>query len=140
MFHDSLLIFLIIVLICYALLYCRFLGCKVSFVPIDQGAVKGNNIANTSCRDVWTEYNDMGVSGIKAVADYKVYTANDIIDLLHYVAPKMMARGDAHYSYGIADDLNDPKYQHYRYWSNPLETKYNSSHLYSLSNIILYYG
>lgn len=88
-----------------------------------RGAVKGSNIANTSCRDVWTEYNDMGVGGIKAVADYKVYTTDDVIDLLHFVAPKMMARGDAQFSYGIADDLNDPKYQHYKYWSNPLETK-----------------
>jgi len=34
-----------------------------------------------------------------------------------------MQRGSAHFSYGIADDLDDPKYQHYKYWSNPLETK-----------------
>lgn len=65
----------------------------------------------------------MGIPGIKAVADYKVYTAGSILDLLHYVAPKMMKRGDAHYSYGIADDLDDPKYNHYKYWSNPLETR-----------------
>ncbi|KAL2899647.1 Phospholipid:diacylglycerol acyltransferase 1 [Bienertia sinuspersici] len=71
-----------------------------------RGAVKGSNVANKSCRDVWTEYHDMGVGGVKAVADYK-----------------MMSRGDVHYSYGIADDLSDPKYQHYKYWSNPLETK-----------------
>ncbi|XP_010685335.2 phospholipid:diacylglycerol acyltransferase 1 [Beta vulgaris subsp. vulgaris] len=88
-----------------------------------RGAVKGSNVANTSCRDVWTEYHDMGVGGVKAIADYKAYTADDIVDLLHYVAPKMMARGDAQFSYGIADDLDDPKYQHYKYWSNPLETK-----------------
>lgn len=88
-----------------------------------RGAVKGSNVANTSCRDVWTEYHDMGVGGIKAVADYKVYTASEILDLLHFVAPKMMARGDAQFSYGIAEDLDDPKYQHFKYWSNPLETK-----------------
>eukprot|EP00258_Populus_trichocarpa_P002837 XP_002303252.3 phospholipid:diacylglycerol acyltransferase 1 [Populus trichocarpa] len=86
-------------------------------------AVKGQSIANTSCRDVWTEYHDMGFGGIKAVAEYKVYTAGSILDLLHFVAPKMMERGSAHFSYGIADDLDDPKYQHYKYWSNPLETK-----------------
>ncbi|KAG2279184.1 hypothetical protein Bca52824_061739 [Brassica carinata] len=34
-----------------------------------------------------------------------------------------MARGAAHFSYGIADDLDDPKYDHPRHWSNPLETK-----------------
>ncbi|GMH03789.1 hypothetical protein Nepgr_005628 [Nepenthes gracilis] len=86
-------------------------------------AVKGSNIANGTCRDVWTEYHDMGVQGIKAVAEYKVYTAGDILDLLHFVAPKMMARGDAHFSYGIAGNLDDPKYENYKYWSNPLETK-----------------
>ncbi|CAK9177107.1 unnamed protein product [Ilex paraguariensis] len=88
-----------------------------------RGAIKGNNLANTTCRDVWTEYHDMGIGGVKAVADYKVYTAGSILDLLHFVAPKMMKRGGAHFSYGIADDLGDPKYGHYKYWSNPLETK-----------------
>lgn len=87
-----------------------------------RGAVKGNNLGNTTC-DVWTEYHDMGIEGINAVADYKVYTATSIIDLLYFVAPKMMVRGSAHFSYGIADDLDDPKYDHYKYWSNPLETK-----------------
>ncbi|KAK9275383.1 hypothetical protein L1049_022647 [Liquidambar formosana] len=88
-----------------------------------RGAFRGNNLANTTCHDVWTEYNDMGVGGVKAVADYKVYTSGSILDLLHFVAPKMMMRGDAHFSYGIADNLDDPKYEHYKYWSNPLETK-----------------
>ncbi|CAA6664245.1 unnamed protein product [Spirodela intermedia] len=86
-------------------------------------AIKGNNFAaaNASC-DVWNEYHEMGWGGIKAVADYKVYTASSILDLLHFVAPKMMQRGGTHFSYGIADDLSDPKYQHYKHWSNPLET------------------
>uniref|UniRef100_A0A0E0M1T4 phospholipid:diacylglycerol acyltransferase n=1 Tax=Oryza punctata TaxID=4537 RepID=A0A0E0M1T4_ORYPU len=90
-----------------------------------QDAVKGNNIAhsNTSCRDIWTEYHELGWGGIKAVADYKVYTAGSIIDLLRFVAPRMMQRGSVHFSYGIADNLDDPKYGHYKYWSNPLETK-----------------
>lgn len=85
-------------------------------------AVKGSNVANHTCRDIWTEYHDMGFGGIKAVAEYKTYTAGDILDLLQFVAPKMMERGSAHFSYGIADNLEDPKYQHYKYWSNPLET------------------
>ncbi|EEF48026.1 phosphatidylcholine-sterol O-acyltransferase, putative [Ricinus communis] len=84
-------------------------------------AVKGNRVAN-NC-DIWTEYQEMGIGGIKAVADYKVYTAGSVIDLLHFVAPKLMARGDAHFSHGIADNLDDPKYEHYKYWSNPLETR-----------------
>ncbi|EXB29675.1 Phospholipid:diacylglycerol acyltransferase 1 [Morus notabilis] len=88
-----------------------------------RGAIKGSNVANTTCRDVWTEYHDMGLGGIRAVADHKVYTAESIIDLLYFVAPKMMARSSAHFSYGIADNLEDPKYSHYKYWSNPLETK-----------------
>ncbi|KAG6472541.1 phospholipid:diacylglycerol acyltransferase 1-like [Zingiber officinale] len=88
-------------------------------------AVKGNSVApsNSSCREIWTEYHELGWAGIKAVADFKVYTAGSVLDLLHFVAPKMMQRGSAHYSYGIADDLDDPKYMHYKYWSNPLETK-----------------
>ncbi|KAE7998492.1 hypothetical protein FH972_003033 [Carpinus fangiana] len=88
-----------------------------------RGAAKGNNLTNATKCDVWTEYQEMGIEGVKAVADYKVYTAGSILDLLHYVAPKLMARGDAHFSYEIADNLDDPKYDHYKYWSNPLETK-----------------
>ncbi|CAN1168777.1 Phospholipid:diacylglycerol acyltransferase 1 [Linum perenne] len=86
-------------------------------------ALKGQNVANTTCRDVWTEYHDMGLGGIKAVAEYKSYTAGSIVDLLRFVAPKMMDRGSCHFSYGIADNLDDPKYNHFKYWSNPLETK-----------------
>ncbi|KZV20755.1 phospholipid:diacylglycerol acyltransferase 1-like [Dorcoceras hygrometricum] len=88
-----------------------------------RGAIKGKNLANTTCRDVWTEYHDMGIGGVKAIADYKVYTADSILDMLQFVAPKMMKRGSAHFSYGIADDLDDKEYDHYKYWSNPLETK-----------------
>ncbi|XP_030488334.2 phospholipid:diacylglycerol acyltransferase 1 isoform X1 [Cannabis sativa] len=88
-----------------------------------RGAEKGNNLVNTTKCDVWTEYHEMGVGSVKAIADYKAYTVTEILDLLHFVAPKLMARGGAHFSYGIADDLKDPKYQHYKYWSNPLETE-----------------
>ncbi|XP_010534297.1 PREDICTED: phospholipid:diacylglycerol acyltransferase 1-like [Tarenaya hassleriana] len=88
-----------------------------------RGAVKGQSIPNITCRDLWTEYHEMGIGGIKAVAEHKLYTADTLIDLLNFVAPKTLARGTAHFSYGIADDLDDPKYRHYKYWSNPLETK-----------------
>ncbi|GKB99992.1 phospholipid:diacylglycerol acyltransferase 1-like protein [Tanacetum coccineum] len=91
---------------------------------VDFRAIKGNNLANKKCRDVWTEYHEMGLGGIKAIADYKSYTAGDLVDLLEFVAPKMMERGSVHYSHGLADDIDDPKYQHYKYWSNALETKY----------------
>ncbi|KAG2712823.1 hypothetical protein I3760_04G144200 [Carya illinoinensis] len=96
---------------------------EIKRVDFQQGAVKGNNLINTTKCDAWTEYQEMGIEGVKAVADYKVYTAGSILDLLHYVAPKLMARGDAHFSHGIADNLDDPKYEHHKYWSNPLETK-----------------
>ncbi|XWS17462.1 hypothetical protein CRYUN_Cryun33cG0069900 [Craigia yunnanensis] len=85
--------------------------------------VKGDKLGNLSNCDVWLEYHEMGNGDIKAVVDYKVYTAGSILDLLHFVAPKWMERGDAHFSYGIADNLDDPKYEHHKYWSNPLETK-----------------
>ncbi|KAA3468267.1 phospholipid:diacylglycerol acyltransferase 1-like [Gossypium australe] len=84
---------------------------------------KGDKLTNSSNCDIWLEYHEMGNRAIKAVADHKVYTAGSILDLLHYVAPKLMARGASHFSYGIADDLDDPKYDQYKYWSNPLETK-----------------
>ncbi|KAI9074296.1 hypothetical protein K1719_036888 [Acacia pycnantha] len=87
-----------------------------------RGVHKGRNLANSSQCDAWTEYHEMSLEGIKAVSDYKAYTADEIIDLLNFVAPKMMKRGDAHFSHGIADNLDDPKYKHYKYWSNPLET------------------
>ncbi|MBA0846023.1 hypothetical protein Goarm_022589 [Gossypium armourianum] len=70
---------------------------------------KGNKLTNSSNCDIWLEYHEMGNRAIKAVADHKVYTAGSILDLLHYVAPKLMARGASHFSYGIADDLDDPK-------------------------------
>ncbi|KAL4560065.1 hypothetical protein LXL04_032213 [Taraxacum kok-saghyz] len=85
--------------------------------------VKGNNLANRTCRDVWTEYHNMGLDGITAIPEYKAYTADDLLDLLEFVAPMMMQRGTTHYSHGLADDLDDPKYAHYKYWANPLETK-----------------
>ncbi|KDP33885.1 hypothetical protein JCGZ_07456 [Jatropha curcas] len=84
-------------------------------------AVKVNNPTN-SC-DIWTEYQEIGIEGIKAVAEYKIYTAGSTLDLLNFVAPKLMKRGGAHFSYGIAENLDDPKYKHYKYWSNPLETR-----------------
>ncbi|RDX58491.1 Phospholipid:diacylglycerol acyltransferase 1, partial [Mucuna pruriens] len=95
---------------------------KIEMVDF-RGSNKGHSVANTSCRDVWTEYQEMGFEGVRAIAEHKVYTADSILDLLNFVAPKMMARGSAHFSYGIADNLDDPKYNHYKYWSNPLETK-----------------
>ncbi|OVA19442.1 Lecithin:cholesterol/phospholipid:diacylglycerol acyltransferase [Macleaya cordata] len=79
--------------------------------------------SNSSCGDVWTEYDEMSRESIRAIAENKAYTARTLTDLLHFVAPKMMRRTEAHFSHGIADNLDDPKYSHYKYWSNPLETK-----------------
>ncbi|GLU10094.1 hypothetical protein SLE2022_269190 [Rubroshorea leprosula] len=59
-----------------------------------RNAVKGNEVANSSRCDVWTEYHEMGFEGIRAVADNKVYTAESILDLLHFVAPNLMAGGE----------------------------------------------
>lgn len=79
--------------------------------------------ANLSCGDAWTEYHDISWEAIQAVAEHKVYTTGSIVDLLRYVAPGMMQRGGTQFSYGVADDLSDPKYEHFKYWSNPLETR-----------------
>ncbi|KAJ4724968.1 Phospholipid:diacylglycerol acyltransferase 1 [Melia azedarach] len=77
----------------------------------------------SSCREVWTEYDEMSRESIRKVAEKKVYTARTLLDLLRFVAPKTMRRAETHFSHGIADNLDDPKYDHYKYWSNPLETK-----------------
>ncbi|QHO19354.1 hypothetical protein HN51_061976 [Arachis hypogaea] len=78
---------------------------------------------NTSTCYIWTEHHEMGVEEIRAVSHYKAYTADAVLDLLRFVAPKMMKPRDAHFSREIADNLDDPKYKHYKYWSNPLETR-----------------
>ncbi|XAR59686.1 Diacylglycerol O-acyltransferase [Bertholletia excelsa] len=75
------------------------------------------------CGEVMTEYDEMSRESIREVAENGVYTARSLIDLLRFTAPKMMRRAEAHFSHGIAENLDDPKYNHYKYWSNPLETK-----------------
>ncbi|KAL4356189.1 hypothetical protein AHAS_Ahas09G0061800 [Arachis hypogaea] len=50
---------------------------------------------NTSTCYIWTEYHEMGVEGIRAVSDYKAYTAHAVLDLLRFVVPTMMKSGDA---------------------------------------------
>ncbi|XP_073063147.1 putative phospholipid:diacylglycerol acyltransferase 2 [Primulina eburnea] len=76
-----------------------------------------------SCGEVWTEYDEVSRENVYQISENKVYTAKTLLDLLRAIAPKMMKRAEAHFSHGIADDLDDPKYGHYKYWSNPLETK-----------------
>ncbi|KFK33912.1 hypothetical protein AALP_AA5G076700 [Arabis alpina] len=78
---------------------------------------------STSCGEFWSEYNEMSQESIVKVADNTAYTATTVFDLLRFMAPQMMRRAEAHFSHGIADDLDDSKYEHYKYWSNPLETK-----------------
>lgn len=65
----------------------------------------------------------MSRESIRKVSKNKAYTVNTVLDLLRVVAPKMMQRMDGQFSHGIAEDLDDPKYAHHKYWSNPLETK-----------------
>ncbi|GAB2274668.1 Putative phospholipid:diacylglycerol acyltransferase 2 [Dionaea muscipula] len=77
----------------------------------------------TSCGEIWTEYDELRRETIREVAKNKAYTAKTVVSLFSHLAPKMMQRALAHFSHGIADDLDDPIYAHYKYWSNPLETK-----------------
>ncbi|XP_040993031.1 putative phospholipid:diacylglycerol acyltransferase 2 isoform X1 [Juglans microcarpa x Juglans regia] len=78
---------------------------------------------NSLCGEVWTEYDEMSRERIRKIAENKAYTARTLFDLLRSVAPKMMQRAEAHFSHGISENLDDPKYDHYKYWSNPLETR-----------------
>ncbi|GAB2263074.1 hypothetical protein Droror1_Dr00004071 [Drosera rotundifolia] len=77
----------------------------------------------TPCGDTWTEYDELSREIIRDVGGNKAYTAETVVDLFRHLAPKTMRRAEAHFSHGIADDLDDPKYEHYKFWSNPLETK-----------------
>ncbi|KAK1394404.1 hypothetical protein POM88_013460 [Heracleum sosnowskyi] len=78
--------------------------------------------SSASRGEFWTEYDEMSRENFWKIAENKVYTTTDLVDLLRYVAPKMMQRAEAHYSHGIAENLEDTKYNHHKYWSNPLET------------------
>ncbi|CAF1708178.1 unnamed protein product [Brassica napus] len=66
---------------------------------------------------------EMSRESILKLAENTAYTATTVLDLFRFIAPKMMRRAEAHFCHGIAEDLDDPKYGHYKYWSNPLETK-----------------
>ncbi|XP_022885454.1 putative phospholipid:diacylglycerol acyltransferase 2 isoform X1 [Olea europaea var. sylvestris] len=87
--------------------------------------MSNNSSSNSSaaCKGVWTEYDEMSRENIRIIAENKAYTMKSLLDLLRVIAPKMMKRAEAHFSHGIAENLDDPKYNHYKYWSNPLETK-----------------
>ncbi|GAV71713.1 LACT domain-containing protein [Cephalotus follicularis] len=78
---------------------------------------------NSSCGEVWTEYDEMSRESVRKIADNTAYTSRTLLDLFRFVAPKLMQRAEAQFSHGISDNLDDPKYDHYKYWSNPLETK-----------------
>ncbi|CAJ1979198.1 unnamed protein product [Sphenostylis stenocarpa] len=98
-------------------------SCPEEWNNYDQEISRGGNSATFNLSgDVWTSY-DMGRESIREDTKNRTYTARTVFDLLNFVTPKMMKRGEAHFSHGIAENLDDPKYSHYKYWSNPLETK-----------------
>ncbi|KAG0592410.1 hypothetical protein KC19_1G249900 [Ceratodon purpureus] len=76
----------------------------------------------TACGDVWTEYQELTWEDVEDIANREIFNADDLAEVLRKVAPKLMARGDENWSFDIADDPSDKKYDHYRYWANPLET------------------
>ncbi|OIW05843.1 hypothetical protein TanjilG_23629 [Lupinus angustifolius] len=94
--------------------------------PLDSEGIlwkSNSDTFNLSELLLWTEYDEMIRESIRKVGKKKVYTERTPFDLLNFVAPKMMKRAEAHFSHGIAENLDDPKYAHYKYWSNPLETR-----------------
>ncbi|CAA7025636.1 unnamed protein product [Microthlaspi erraticum] len=98
---------------------------NISATPDSRELSRVDNTSNgsTSCGDFWSEYSELSRESIVKVAENTAYTATTVLDLLRFIAPKMMRRAEAHFSHGIAEDLEDPKYEEYKYWSNPLETK-----------------
>ncbi|XP_059300394.1 putative phospholipid:diacylglycerol acyltransferase 2 [Lycium ferocissimum] len=95
---------------------------KLSSIDPKEFMYESVPISSTPCEELLTEYDGMSRESIKRVAENKAYTARTLIDLLRFVAPKTMQRAEAHFSHGLAENLEDPKYSHYKYWSNPLET------------------
>ncbi|CAM6085982.1 unnamed protein product [Calypogeia fissa] len=79
--------------------------------------------SNASCGDSWTEYQELNWVDIEEAAQKQVYTAETGLDLLRKVAPRLMKRADDNWGYGIADNPRDPKYNHFKYWANPLESE-----------------
>ncbi|OIT36012.1 PREDICTED: putative phospholipid:diacylglycerol acyltransferase 2 [Nicotiana attenuata] len=96
---------------------------QLSIIDSKEFVRKSTSRNSNTCGEVLTEYDEMSRKSIKKVAENQAYTATTLLDLLRFVAPKMMKRAEAHLSHGIAEDLDDPKYTHHKYWSNPLETK-----------------
>jgi phospholipid:diacylglycerol acyltransferase len=86
------------------------------------GSRNGKLHLNASCGDVWTEYQELSWDDVEDVANHDVYCADDLVGLMERVAPKLMVHGEENWGFGLADNLDDPKYQHFRHWSNPLET------------------
>ncbi|KAF3639745.1 Phospholipid:diacylglycerol acyltransferase 1 [Capsicum annuum] len=95
---------------------------QLSFVDPKKFVHEYAPVSSTSCEELLTEYDEMSRENIKRVTENKAYTARTLIHLLRFVAPKAMQRAEAHFSHGLAENLEDPKYSHYKYWSNPLET------------------
>ncbi|KAJ8559627.1 hypothetical protein K7X08_003685 [Anisodus acutangulus] len=95
---------------------------QFSFIDPKEFVYESAPVPSISCEELLTEYDGMSRENIKRVALNKAYTARTLIDLLRFVAPKTMQRAEAHFSHGLAENLEDPKYSHYKYWSNPLET------------------
>lgn len=71
---------------------------------------------------MWTEYQDLTWDVVEDIATREVLNADDLVEVLRKVAPKLMARGDESWGFDIADNPGDKKYQHHRYWANPLQT------------------
>ncbi|MCD9641199.1 hypothetical protein HAX54_027268 [Datura stramonium] len=65
-------------------------------------------ISSSSREELLTEYDGMSRERIKRLTENKAYTARTLIDLLRFVAPKTMQRAEAHFSHGLAENLEDP--------------------------------
>ncbi|XP_075519977.1 putative phospholipid:diacylglycerol acyltransferase 2 [Primulina tabacum] len=72
---------------------------------------------------VWSDYDEINRDIIYRIFENKAYTAKTLLELLRSIAPMTMKRAEAQFSHGVANNLDDPKYNNHKYWSNPLETK-----------------
>ncbi|KAK4741899.1 hypothetical protein SAY87_025487 [Trapa incisa] len=90
---------------------------------LSYGAALGK--LNPSRQEAWTEHDEISrESTTVVVGNNKAYNSRTIFDLLRVLAPEMMKRGEAHFSHGIADNLDDPKYySSYKYWKRGINAR-----------------
>lgn len=77
---------------------------------------------------------------VRAELSFSAHSSEGALELLRKMAPRYMEKVEQHDSWGIAFDLDLPKYRQAKYWNNPLESRVRHTFLsfyHSLSSLPL---